>query len=97
MTGGKDKGGPTIPIRLAEGNPLFEKTVAALALDEGTIRWMLVSVLNTIGSTPQKLNPDELGTLLPEIDRRLRKLVPDTQADPAIRRVYHLLFEHTEP
>ena len=92
-----DKFGPTIPIRLAQGNALFEKTIAALGLDEGTMRWMLVSVLNTIGTSPQKLSPDELGTLLPEIDRRLRKLVPDAQADPAMRRVYNLLFEHAEP
>jgi len=57
---------------------------------------MLVSVLNTIGSAAARLTPDELGNLLPEVDRRLRKLVPDAQADVAMRRLYRVLMEHAE-
>ena len=75
----------TVPIDEAKGNALFEKAVAAIGLDEGTTRWLLASVLNTVGSTPARLTPDELGVLLPEIDRRLRKLVRDAQVNQALK------------
>jgi hypothetical protein len=70
-----------IPLHAAAGNELFEKAVAAIALDELTTRWLLVSVLRTIGARPQTLTPDELGVLLPEVDRRLRQLTQPEQAD----------------
>jgi hypothetical protein len=95
--------GDSDPKRLAtrtidaiKGNALFEKAVKAIALDENTTRWTLVSVLNTIGSAPEKLTPEELGNLLPEVDRRLRKLVPDLQADSAMKRLYRVLFEQAD-
>lgn len=87
---------PTVPVAAATGNALFEKAVAAVGLDDATTRWLLVSVLNTIGATPAKLTPEELGNLLPEIDRRLRKLVQEAQADAAVKRVYRVLFEQAE-
>lgn len=90
------KKGPTVPIGAIDGNPLFERAVAAVGLDDTTTRWLLVSVLNTIGATPARLTPDELGNLLPEIDRRLRKLVPDPQADAVMKRVYRVLFTEAE-
>ncbi len=86
----------TVPIGAAKGNPLFESAVGAVGLDDTTTRWLLVSVLNTIGSTPAQLTPDELGNVLPEIDRRLRKLVPEAQADAAVKRVYRVLFTQAE-
>jgi hypothetical protein len=79
-----------------KGNALFEKAVAAIGLDDATMRWLLASVLNTIGSTPARLTPDELGGLLPEVDRRLRNLVQDTQADRALKRLYRVFFEQAE-
>jgi hypothetical protein len=93
--GGK-KNLPTVPTDSAPGNALFERAVAAVGLDEATVRWLLVSVLNTIGVTPARLTPEELGNLLPEIDRRLRKLVPDGKADGAVKRLYRVLFEQAE-
>ncbi len=84
---------PTVPLDAVKGNALFEKAVAAIGLDDATTRWLCVSVLNTIGTKPQELTPDELGNLLPEVDRRLRKLLPDAQADVAMKRLYRVLFE----
>jgi hypothetical protein len=92
---GKDR--ETVPISGANGNALFERSVAAIGLDETAMRWLLVSVLNTVGSTPGHLTPEELGNVLPEVDRRLRKLVPDAQADAALKRLYHVLFDQAEP
>src|SRR5260370_28639157 len=96
MSDADPKNNSTVPIGAVQGNALFEKVVAALALDENTTRWLCVSVLNTIGATATKLTPEELGNLLPEFDRRLRKLVPDAQADKAMRRLYRVLFDHAE-
>src|SRR5207247_2892526 len=87
----------TVPIGAVRGNPLFEKAVAAIGLDDNTTRWLTVSVLKTIGATPDKLTPDDLGNLLPEIDRRLRKLVPDEQADAAMKPLSRVLFEQADP
>ena len=86
----------TVPLAATKGNALFEKAVAAIGLDDATTRWLCVSVLNTIGVKPQDLTPDELGNLLPEVDRRLRKLVQDAQADAAMKRLYRVLFEQAD-
>jgi hypothetical protein len=91
------KGLATVPTSSTTGNALFEKAVIAIGLDVNTTRWLFVSVLNTIGARAEKLTPDELGLLLPEIDRRLRKLVPDEQADAAMKRLYRLMFEQASP
>ena len=86
----------TRTIDAIKGNALFEKAVDAIGLDDATTRWLCVSVLNTIGATPAKLTADELGNLLPEVDRRLRKLVPDLQADSSMKRLYRVLFEQAD-
>jgi hypothetical protein len=86
----------TVPIADVKGNALFEKAVAATELDDATMRWLLFSALKTIGSTPAKFTPDELGSLLPEIDRRLRKLMQDAQADLSMKRLFHVLFDQAE-
>jgi hypothetical protein len=96
MSDADGKAQPTVPLAAAKGNTLFEKAIAAMGLDEGTTRWLAMSALNTIGATPSKLTPEELGNLLPEFDRRLRKLLPDAQADTAIKRLYRVLFEQAE-
>jgi hypothetical protein len=97
MSDAEGKGVRTVPIDAVKGNAIFEKAVAAIGLEETTTRWLCVSVLNTIGTTPQKLTPDELGNLLPEVDRRLRKLVQEAQADAAMKRLYRVLFEQAGP
>jgi len=96
MSDTKGKPTATVPVGVARGNPLFEKAVAAIGLDDATTRWLCVSVLNTIGSRADQLTPEELGNLLPEVDRRLRKLVQDPQADAAMKRLYRVLFEQAD-
>src|ERR1700761_5089393 len=86
----------TVPIGAAMGNALFERAVTAIALDDNTSRWVLVSVMKTLAATPEKLTSDDLGHLLREIDRRVRKLVTDAQADAAMKRLYRVLFEQAE-
>jgi hypothetical protein len=97
MSDAKGKNLPTVPIGAVKGNALFERAVTAIGLDDTTTRWLFVSVLNTIGTTPAQFTPEELGNLLPEVDRRLRKLVPDPQADAALKRLYRVLFEQADP
>ena len=87
----------TVPTSAVAGNPLFERAIEAIGLDDGTTRWLFVSVLKTLGITPEAMSPDDLGNLLPEIDRRLRKLVQEEQADAAMKRLYRLLFTEAGP
>jgi hypothetical protein len=93
MSDGKGKPMPTVLVEGVKGNALFEKAVVAIGLDDSTTRWLCVSVLKTIGTRPEQLTPEELGNLLPEVDRRLRKLVQEAQADAAMKRLYRVLFE----
>lgn len=86
-----------MPLSAAKGNALFDEAVGAVGLDDGAARWMLVSVLNAIGTTPAKLTADELGNVLPEIDRRIRQLVQPEQADQAMARLYRVLFDQAGP
>lgn len=83
----------TVPVSAVHGNAVFERAVAAVGLDEGTTRWMFVSVLKTLALSPGALTLDDLGNLLPELDRRLRQLTREDQADAAMKRLYRLLFE----
>jgi hypothetical protein len=87
----------TMSMGTSRGNELFERAVAAIGLDEGTTRWLLVAVLSTIGVSPETLTPDELGLLLPEMDRRLRLLLKEPQADAAMKRLYNVLFDQAAP
>jgi hypothetical protein len=90
------KGQATVPLDAAKGNALFEKAIAAIGLEDAPTRWLVTSVLKTIGAKPTELTPEDLGNLLPEVDRRLRKLIPDPQADLALKRLYRVLFDHAE-
>jgi len=91
------KGKATVPVGAAVGNELFEKAVEAIGLDRGTMRWLFVSVLHAVGSSPEKLTPEDLGDVLPEIDRRIRQLVQSKQADDAMARLFRLMFDQAGP
>jgi hypothetical protein len=93
---GKPSHFPTVPLATAPGNALFEATVKAIGVDDPTTRWLLISVLNTIGGKPEELTPDELSNALPEVDRRLRQLMQADQADKAMTRIYHVLMGWAE-
>jgi hypothetical protein len=96
MSDADSKRSPTVPLDAIKGNALFEKAVSAIGLHDGTTRWLCVSVLNTIGTSASQLTAEELGNLLPEFDRRLRKLAQDNQADQAMKRLYRVLFEQAD-
>jgi hypothetical protein len=96
MSGAASKNVATVPICYVKGNTFFEKAVAAIGLDQAMVRPLLASVLNMIGATPSSLTPEDLGILLPELDRRLRKLVQSTQADVAMKRIFRILVEPAE-
>jgi hypothetical protein len=53
---------------------------------------MLTVVASTIGTTPEAIVPDELGVLLPELERRLRELAPGDRIDESMRGVQHVLL-----
>jgi hypothetical protein len=93
----KTKGKATVPVDTAEGNELFERAVAAIALDDTTTRWLCVSALRVLGHAPDTLTAEELGDVLPEIDRRLRQLVPPKQADDAMARLFRVLLDQAGP
>ena len=77
------------------GNQLFEAAIDAIGLDPGIMRRLLASALNTLGATADHLSPDDLGVLLPEIGRRLRKLVLSEQVDAAMKRLHQVLLGWT--
>jgi hypothetical protein len=74
------------------GNALFEAAVRAIGFDRDVVRLTLTSILNTIGAYADAMTPDELGIVLPEIDRRMRKLAPDDIVDAAMKRLQHVLL-----
>jgi hypothetical protein len=83
----------TEPVHeLLLGNELFERTVAAVDLDGNMVRPLLAQVLGPLGSTPREVTPDELGMLIPEIERRLRMAVPSDAADSAVKKMLHVLL-----
>jgi hypothetical protein len=86
----------TTELNTRRGNKLFERAVAALGHDKTAMRWMMVSALQTIGSTPAAMTPEELGVLLPEISRRLRQLLLSDQAEEAQARLSSALMKWAE-
>jgi len=84
---------PTAPIfDVANGNRLFERAVAAIAVHATLGRRLLGGVLATVGSSPQAATAAELGMLLPEIERRLLLLVPHEKAAPALAHLRRTLL-----
>jgi hypothetical protein len=86
----------TTELNTRRGNKLFERAVTALGHDATAMRWMMVSALETLGTTPVAMTPEELGVLLPEISRRLRQLLLADQADEAQARLSSALMKWAE-
>ena len=87
----------TAPIaHFASGNRLFELAVRMLGLDATLSQRMLAEVLGAVGSSPPAATADELGLLLPEIERRLRLLAPHDVAAPALARLRQALLAWEE-
>lgn len=75
------------------GNSLFDRAVFAIGLDGALTRQLLASLISSMGSTPKDLTPDELGILLPEVEQRLRLLVPLEQAQKCVARLREMLLK----
>jgi hypothetical protein len=74
------------------GNELFERSIKAVGFDGNMVRPLLAQIIHSVGAAPDSLTPDELGHLIPEIERRLRLAVPSDSADQAVRGLVNLLL-----
>ncbi len=88
---------PTTPIAaFAGGNRLFETAVASVGLNDAFARRLLGEVFSSIGSSPMDATADELGVMLPEIERRLLLALPHESAAPAMARLRRMLLSWEE-
>jgi len=82
----------TLEETLITGNDVFERVATCIGLDAMTSRRLLAEVIKPIGSAPLRVTIEEVGALLPEIERRVRLLVRDEIADHTVRRLRRLLL-----
>ncbi len=88
---------PTTPIAaFAGGNRLFETAVASLGMHDTFSRRILGEVFASIGSSPDGATADELGLLLPEIERRMLLALPFETAAPALARLRRMILSWEE-
>lgn len=81
----------TLPIRqLISGNDLFTRAADVLSPDGGATM-MLASTIKAIGSTPTTVTLDELGAMLPEIERRMLQMFPPEDTRRAMSRLRGLI------
>jgi hypothetical protein len=83
----------TEPVQeLILGNALFERAVAAVGFDGNMVRPLLAQIVRSVGAEPDELTPDDLGHLIPEVERRLRMAVPSDAAVQAVKGLVSLLL-----
>jgi hypothetical protein len=82
----------TLEEEIHTGNALFDLTARAMGTDAVISRRVLAEALGTIGSFPNTATLDELGALLPEVERRLRLIMPPEMADRALGRLRRALI-----
>jgi hypothetical protein len=84
---------PTVPIVASfGGNLLFERVVSSLGFDDSLMRRMVADALHRVGSTPTRATLQDMGLLMPELERRLLLIAPHDRAVPALRRMRRLLL-----
>ena len=83
---------PTITLPTVRGNLLFERAVTVLGLDVSLMSRVLAEVLNGSGTSPTRATPDDLGWVLPEIERRMLLLAPHEYVAPGLSRLRRLLM-----
>lgn len=84
---------PTVPILASfGGNLLFERVIASLGFDDSLMRRMVADALHRVGSTPTRATLQDMGLLMPELERRLLLIAPTDRAAPALRRMRRLLL-----
>jgi hypothetical protein len=75
------------------GNDVFDRAAYAIGLDATATRHLLRDTFKVIGVTPHDTTIDQLGGLLPELERRLRLLVPPDVADGAMQRLRSMILK----
>jgi hypothetical protein len=78
------------------GSPVFEKAAFTIGLDDFVSRRLLWESAAAALTDPWKLTIDDLGLLLPEVERRLRLLVPGDEASEAFARVRSFVINWEE-
>jgi hypothetical protein len=69
------------------GSKVFEKAAFTIGLDDMISRRLLWEAVTTAMHDPWALTIDELGVLLPEVERRLRLIAPPDEASAAFARL----------
>jgi hypothetical protein len=84
----------TAPFTIqAIGSEVYHRAMFAIGLSGGAITAVLMDTMRAIGATPGSLTIDELGAMLPEIERRLRMLCPPDDAGARMARLRRLVLE----
>jgi hypothetical protein len=84
----------TVPFKTqTAGNDLYHRALFAIGKHSSAVSTVLESTMRAIGATPGGLTMDELGAMLPEIERRLRLLAPSDEARACMGRLRRLMFE----
>jgi hypothetical protein len=82
----------TLPIeKLVQGNDLFHRAVDAIGMPGAATMVLLGDVLKAVGSSPDRVAIEDLGTLLPELERRLLLFAPHDVVRPAMARLRQLI------
>lgn len=80
----------TLPFeKAAIGNELYQKAVDGV---DRAVETALTETLTLIGSSPEALTPQEMGDILPEVERRLRLLTHEDQARRHIMRLRRIVL-----
>jgi hypothetical protein len=86
----------TLEQEIHPGNALFDLIARSMSMDAVMARRVLADALSTIGSAPSDATLDELGALLPEVDRRLRLIMPPEMANRATARLRRAILAWDE-
>lgn len=82
----------TLEEEIHAGNALFDLIARSMGMDAIMSRRILAEALGTIGSGPKSATLEEFGVLLPEVDRRLRLVMPPEMANRAVARLRRALL-----
>lgn len=84
---------PTVRIHSSfGGNLLFERTVAALGFDDSLMRRIVADSLHRVGTSPTRATPQDVGMLMPELERKLALIAGHDRAAPGLARLRRLLL-----
>jgi hypothetical protein len=78
------------------GSKVFERAAFTIGLDDLVSRRLLFEATSAAMMDPWHLTIDELGVLLPEVERRLRLLAPPDEASTAFARLRSFVINWEE-